>query len=309
MHNLGRGHWDVPTGSFHWRLYTRWRALGGKGPMSKNRPIDLCHYMRVVMIWVWFRKFFLGGWIMEIGDGELPLYPWLIVLVSGFIGGVTYLCVSYRDAVYFTLAVLAAFGIIVLAALIAVAIIFWEDRYPDSFYRFWSVVLTPFEYLVFGVWWVLVRIGHGFRALFFVITDGLFYATDRLLPYLERYLVWRIKYMHLLLILPLALPWLISNDVGLWLDVSVACLVALVAIFAGLVLLIDRKMMPWYNARLEARVAYVIAQSTTPKPAKLREPSAFTQFAKLLWMWLIAKKYRICPLITPQTGGDPGPTT
>lgn len=103
------------------RLYSYWVELGGKPTYTKtirdprfgdepdtrsDYKDNLCHFMRVVLVWVWFRWFFCRRWwgrmflspfivsLMGMGVGLLlimvasdPFVRWIIITAALGIGG------------------------------------------------------------------------------------------------------------------------------------------------------------------------------------------------------------------------------
>lgn len=62
--------------SWHYRIYQWWRSHGGYWP--EDAPENLCHYMRVVLIWAPWRWFY---WVPIVGDAPPLLFTVFGILI------------------------------------------------------------------------------------------------------------------------------------------------------------------------------------------------------------------------------------
>jgi len=88
------------------RLYHLWVELGGKvtpvyththTPTPDSYSDNLCHFMRVVLIWVWFRWLFMRRWMFKDIKGGVYLSPFLIGGAAFLLGVFTSLLVHYPN--------------------------------------------------------------------------------------------------------------------------------------------------------------------------------------------------------------------
>ena len=65
----------IGADTWHGRWYRYWLSLGGKQPKYKE---NLCHYVRVLLIWAPLRWFFRGSL------GKARITPWAVALIGAF---------------------------------------------------------------------------------------------------------------------------------------------------------------------------------------------------------------------------------
>ena len=86
-------------------LYQLWIGLGGKASELKdhrgnkyNYYVDnLCHFMRVVLIWVWFRWLFKCRQMFIYIKGGINISPFLVGLLAFMLGMFTSLMVHWPE--------------------------------------------------------------------------------------------------------------------------------------------------------------------------------------------------------------------
>jgi len=114
-------------------LYHLWVELGGRAtPEAIDTKAEtwpnawqdnLCHFMRVVLIWVWFRWLFMRRMMFTYIKGGIYISPFLTGAAAFLTGAFTSLMVHYPE---FRLAVFAVGGMI--AGVIGLILIMEETR-------------------------------------------------------------------------------------------------------------------------------------------------------------------------------------
>lgn len=281
-----RGMWNVSKQSFHYRLYMKWFSLSFKGPLQNGNPINLCHYMRVVMIWVWMRLFF----VQNISPfGWLYITPAATLVILSIIGAITWATVAYIAVAavvwqYIGMAV----GIAVVAVAFIAALTYWHDASRETFLTFCDGITWPFR----KIRQFFKHVGNKMEPKLEVMIEGIIDAG-------EWFFSTRYKFLYLWFIIPAAILaglFSIGTNVGYIALMVVGSLAGLVMIIVACILLGEEVVGPWLRVKAANRPA------TAETPKEPRPPSQFKEFMRLIWQFIVAKKMKICPLIVPEDG-------
>lgn len=305
MPDVKRGRWDIPMSSFHWKMYMHWQQMGGHGPSYEGRPIDLCHYMRVILIWHQLRWFFCGGWTPR----GIPIRPWMFAALGIFVGGNVWGALTWPDQMSIGWQFAGGFiGVAVLFLGIVLALtLFWE-KYPSSVKSTGRAFAWPFLRIGNGgVWtkehtaspfWTHIVVPIGDHVL---IPVGNFLIYRVLIPtgkfLLFRKLVWRITPIMLTPFLVFSIPFVFSTYVGvqmLW--VLGALLLALVGVALGSLALFTliEYVVPWFRHRKAERI------ETGESAVIVKTAKPLTDLFRLVGQFLYAKKMGVCPFVIPR---------
>lgn len=264
-----RSQWTVSTQSYSYRLYQWWFRMSAKGPLaySPPRPIDLCHYMRVILIWVWLRWFFTSH-----------LLPWLWTGIVAFLGINAWFWSMWPEQMKTVFQIYAT--VIVFAAIVGLLSLLapghrWEKtgqrldafcerqwkRAKPHFVKFGDNVIVPF-----GKWFFM-------RSFFW-----------RIYP-------WMVVFVGLIIALAILFPYdsLIVLLYFLGIGIAFLCLIGLVALLSWGE---DRYKTKQMNKKLAAM----------DEPATKPEVSQKHEFLRLIWQYIVSRKHRICPFIVPTNG-------
>ena len=138
-------------------LYQLWVRLGGKaeskwdGAENIHYPDNLCHFMRVVLIWVWFRWLFKRRQMFTYIKGGLYLSPFIVGLTAFSLGAFTSLMVHYpefRKAVIFTAVLLTGLmGVLYTMEKTKFGAYLIENQKKGMIrrYKFWAPKLEAFQ--------------------------------------------------------------------------------------------------------------------------------------------------------------------
>lgn len=275
---------ELAPGEDSWHLKTyRWGMEHGK----RNKPgyrENLCHYMRVILIWVpllWFFKVPIRkkGTLSYVRPWEIVAVPTFLTCLSLFVYKL-YTIIDWRD--------------------------FWNElwlvfRHPSLSLIVYSLVCTFLLICIFKVdliKYFFTNYGKYFR-FFLVIGHPIcrIYATLKWLAVF----VFKPRFYYLgvwtvLLIASIAgFAWIWTEEAmlaGWWtvvgLIVTAAVISTIVAIFGLSWLLFDEDYLD-----LPKRISQKYNKSDAPKIAKKKG----TSFFRMLWHFVLAKKYKICPFI------------
>lgn len=278
-----RGRLEVSQDSWMWRWYWAWKIRKG----DDRAYIDLCHFMRVLLIfgpWRWY-------WGL---DHKVP--PFIVTGIGMVVALITYLVVHWPDAavtaLVWTLAILLlGVALASVVGLLIYGFIRWRNVNPDRVddllrnIFMWGTIWIwgPIILAAYAAEWLWNRIlERPFRRVFM---KPLFYIGYR------EYLVGIWIYLFMLfavygVVLATWPQWVLGFTAGF-----IGGLVVLFALVAALVLSY-RKIQRW------------LAERPAPPPRLVEDRPAkptkeHWRGARLFWSWLVAKKHRICPLIEP----------
>lgn len=269
---IKRGQVRVTYDRWHYRMYQWWRSHGGE--LSYGYRENLCHYMRVVLIYVPLFWFFLE-----------PVYkwvrPWMITLAA--------ICFLSVAAVFYmfpyqSTIVIVLIGLITLAFAILVGIILGAialyKKNEDLFNKLlkWGTcpIWIPILLLFFGVFWT-------FDNALIPLWNNVIAPND------EKFLNWlifksygRFFYPWMLVLLAAWIweSWYFGLNISL---LTIAVIIATVLF----VFLVDR-VLNWLRFLGKEREQQKEVES--PKPQG-------TGFWTIVWRFLKANKAKICPYI------------
>lgn len=284
-----RGMWNVSRESFHYRLYEKWFELSRKGPLRTGGQIDLCHYMRAVMIWVWFRLFFFQSILPE------PLYltPLMATILLAAIGGVSYLTIVYphnAGQVWLWAGIIA--GIALVTSALIVALVTWHDKSARTFEKMVDLICWPFLQIRRGAVWFFHRV---LEAPLIVIANALYEAG---FWFFQKTLFWYVKPWWVVPPLLLGGSFWISTKLGIIVSSFLGSVVLGGVLVVLGILLFEDVINPWRRRRAQQR----IRETREVVVREVQPPSQFSEFLRLIWQVLVAKKMKICPLIVPEDG-------
>lgn len=273
--------WSISRQSFHYRLYLTWDRFSLKSPVRIGRRINLCHYMRVVMIWVWFRLFFQQNIVYGIT-------PFLATLSAACVSAAVYMTVTYpHEMAQVWFWVFLSFAVTILLAAAVAILIGWHDRSYRTFMT-----------MVNGLEWPFIKIGHGAGWLWDRALHPALVVIGRVLGrygyWFVNKKVWKISLWWFLPPAVVAFTFWLNINAGIIMVGVIAGFALAAGVLAGMVLLIERVINPWRSRRSDARDRQI---TTEPQP-----PSQFREFTRLIWQYLTAKKKKICPFIIPVDG-------
>lgn len=256
----------MKSGSILMRIYDGWRQLASK---PRREQIDLCHFMRVILIFAPWR------WFWQKRLRHIGLTPFLALATSAIVAVSVFASVRWPGEMLESLIMLGAgIAAIVLLSLLAGGVYMLVRRNPDG----WLDAVDAIGYYGFvWLWWPAVRIARAARwfsrnaiepAGKWLFTKHLFSFSvkDELVP-----------------VVPAAFVLLALIGVGLWLQWTLVAYIAGTITLATLVV-IGSFMLHEYVERRASRAAITSGDEAE------REPS-------VVWQWVVAKKHRICPLI------------
>jgi len=299
------------------RWYASWQRRSGK-----NRSIvDLCHFMRVLLIfgpWRWFWDPFSSK-----DPGTMPrIPPFLVAFALLITGALTTLFLLFTGTMFFItkwlFIALAIAGILVLMALFVDKAI--ERKYPNE--QVSQVILD-----------VLVAVGYAFARVCVYATIWLWWPLWKLILgigwLLDNYVI---DFLNRVFARPLFYVSIRDQLIGIWIYPILA-----IMLYIGLLLVSMKWTLIVTIAILTVIVVsvatvagvYALQQWVKNRPRRSRRPTATRHFTikeleeidrrkeakrrkkerrwrgvKLFWQFLVAKKHRICPLID-MTSTDP----
>ncbi len=284
-----RGRVAVHRDSWMWRWYAAWSRRKG----DTRRVVDLCHFMRVLLIfgpWRWF-------W-----DWNLRIPPFIatgIVLITGAIVALFLLFTPVMTFIAVAAGIILAMAAVIVGAGILLAR--WIHLNPDRFDRFMDAVLNGlgafFCYGFIWLWWPAMKLAQGAAWVAFrtVIPAGervfgkpLFYLPFRG----SRYEVW----IYPILFTIAYIAWFTIYPVPTAIVTGCILVIGLLAIGAVVGV---HKVKAWQATR-ETTVYFIdTGDEYVPVKEKKTKPKREWRTLKLFWQFLVAKKHRVCPLIEP----------
>lgn len=286
-----RDQWTVSTGSFHYRLYWWWFRMSDKGPLSHSppRPIDLCHYMRVVMIFVWLRWFFTSR-----------LMPWAWTGLAVIIGVHIW---AYKQWPATMKEILTWYGKIAIFIAIVGGVVFLASQLEkgkklegvgNAIERFLRAVFVP--------------IARFLKPKFVWLWNKALEPTGTW--FFRRTIFWRIyPWMFVPVIAFVIFAVLAPADNVLYVlmiaGIVIGGAVALIAVCVGAAFLIEN-LRDRYVTRKEKKEFEQLTKD--PEPVEVVEPrvSQVREVLRLVWQYIVSRKHRICPFIVPTDGPTAG---
>ncbi len=280
--SIPRGQLAPGEDSWHLKAY-RWGMKHGKAKKPGYRE-NLCHYMRVILIWVpifWFFK-------APIRKKGILSYvrPWEVVFVPACLAGTVYVVYKLWTIVDWdhfwhefwmifrhpSLSALAVTFLIMAAAFLVV--------FQREVERFFQRNIKHLEFLLLIVapfYWLFLAVK---RLAIFVFRPRFYYLG-----------VWTV----LLLTSAVGFTWIWTDEavyLGKWAVAIALATILVIAAVIGVVVLV------WFlfddqHVDLGWRISQAYNNSEAPRVVKKKG----TSFFRMLWHFVRAKKYKICPFI------------
>lgn len=268
-----RGRLQPGADSWHWRWYKSWQRLSG----DSRSQIDLCHYVRVLLIFGPWR------WFWQASYTRLDLMPWVIVFMAGLAGTLGYLTYLFPMAMLELLIVLGAALLIgAIMCLIILGILYWGEKDPESLERTVIVVTAP-------IWWPAVKIGHGAR----------FFYQKTIFPAGTWFFMRPIfggRTAFFWLFAP-AFIGTILFTLGSLFYFFTETMIVISIIMLGFATL--SALVVWKYDAINAKLNEWDDKAMANRVEKRIDPKHGPSFFRVIWQWIVAKKHRICPLIDP----------
>lgn len=280
-----RGKIPVRERSWMMRWYNEWRANKGWGK-TERAQIDLCHFMRVLLIfgpWRWF-------WQSAVLWDATPFICVLILVALGSIAGAFVFATDMALTVLLWIGLFfgAGFVVLVLASLAYHWYVKDSEARKAMLERIGDGITTVVYYLFFPIWWPILHLGiltvrfSKWLAATAIVPAGQWFFTKRLFSLTVKGELLTFSPFGLAAVL--AFPFWLT--VMLFFHPIVVGLVFAAILLISLVVFSVVRVQRWAKAHPSSAPVEV-----EPKPKKEHET------AQLVWSWLVAKKHRICPLI------------
>ena len=280
-----RGKVAVSRDSWMWRVYETWSRRAN----DSRAVVDLCHFMRVLLIFAPIRWFFQATW--KIG-GKLSIQPWLVVFTTGIVTLTTLVVTTYPEMSWLVLQFMAL-GVAVGSVLVGAVYLIvrnWSDEAQEKLIDFFIVLFAPLWLPIVGVaiaiekaWnYAIAPAGYWF------FTTNLFYVRT-----------WPVKLWAPLPFIGYAVLTYFFTKVMLWITAIAIAAVIVVGLLVLVGYLIARWVRslpspppPTWQERQAKREQEEREEEERRKRARRRRETL-----NILWQWIVAKKHRICPII------------
>lgn len=276
-----RGRIPVARDSWMWRWYEAWALRSGKG----HATVDLCHFMRVLLIlgpWRWFwQASYLRG----------LLRPWIVAFFVAAVSGITYAAVAYPDLTVRVLTIVGLIGLaFVIAVLIVTGVAYWHDVDPR---RVEAIGFGIFYYGFIWLWWPLVKIKNGLLAPWNRWVLMPMFHTQ-IGPRRVGIWLWPFLVAGAYVVL-LFLSW--QETLAITAAIF-SILAVLVGAIYGVVLLQEGIQERRALNKEEFAALSIEEQEKVLRETRRRKANRW-RLTKLIWAWLVGMKHQICPLIEP----------
>lgn len=267
------------------RMYNHWRSLKGMS-RSQRKHVDLCHFMRVILIlnpWRWF-------WQSE----QFVPPPFFWVFFAGVLSALGYAIDNNQGS---TVTVLEWGGVLIVAALglcgLLLVAIHLIEKQPRSWKQRWTAALNAAwnvcYYGLFPLWWPLLKSGT-FLYKRVLTPFGNWFMTKSLFEFTIRGdTINVIPVGFAFCVAILGVLYGIGNlEYQMWSQSWGWSLFGhgMVVIFFLLLFSIIAK-----KDQIHTWMMTDHGSKSPPKPKKEHETR------KVVWFWLVSMKHHVCPLI------------
>lgn len=289
--DIPRGQVKVGKDSFHFQLY----QYGTKHGRRKKRGYreNLCHYMRVVMIWAPLLWFF----VVPLGKKESRtrwLRPWMITLAI-LVGAFGWYTVStwpeqtweyLKDALILT-------GLLVVGAAILAGCIIFIDKNSQTLARAFKWILHPLDVVLMYFIDQLELLWFGY------IKPGSIKVWKKVLRpplrwfFLRAYFRYAYPWAFLIIGVLTGAYWLYTDRM---IQATIVTLIICAAVVIGVGIVIGMTLLlhpAEYN--LVGKMKNHFADKEAQPPVVVKDHG--TSILRIIWRFILAKKYKICPFI------------